>query len=357
MIIHQSELSEKLKVLKSISSAKLGEDVSGVLLKDKMLIANNFKTSIVVPLADCEENVCCIIPPTAIDFIISLPEGNVEITEKDKQLTIKSGTIKSKFSTYDAELFPETDTSEPDESKLLIEVKTSDFEKTVKQVMFACSKPNSTKPVYEGLLFDGDGTHLNIVACDGYRVAWNKIENTNVFKIVLDKEALNKAFSVADENIYIYANDNKSIIIKSGDYLIYSKLYQSEQFMDYSTTVPKTYKTVFNVERNQILSCFNRIGLCVADKKKQPAELNYSTDTLEISVSDTKIDIHETLSLHPMTSNEPVRIGVNIDFMKEALKAVTNESITVCMNGSLNQIIIQAEKLTQVLMPVRLKGN
>lgn len=278
MIIHQSELSEKLKVLKSISSAKLGDDLSGVLLKDKMLIANNFKTSIVVPLTDCEEAINCIIPPTAIDFIISLPEGNVEITEKDKQLIVKCGKIKSKFSTYDTELFPQTDTSKPDESKMLIDIKTSDLEKAVKQVMFACLKPNSEKPVYEGLLFDGDGTYLNIVACDGYRVAWNKLDNANVFKMVLDKEALNKAFSVADDNIYIYANDSKSIIIEAGEYLIYSKLYLAEQFMDYSITVPKTFKTVFNVERNQILSCFNRIGLCVSDKKKQPAELNYKRD-------------------------------------------------------------------------------
>lgn len=356
MIIHQSELSEKLKVLKSISSAKLGDDLSGVLLKDKMLIANNFKTAIVVPLTDCEEAINCIIPPTAIDFIISLPEGNVEITEKDKQLIVKCGKIKSKFSTYDTELFPQTDTSKPDESKMLIDIKTSDLEKAVKQVMFACLKPNSEKPVYEGLLFDGDGTYLNIVACDGYRVAWNKLDNANVFKMVLDKEALNKAFSVADDNIYIYANDSKSIIIEAGEYLIYSKLYLAEQFMDYSTTVPKTFKTVFNVERNQILSCFNRIGLCVSDKKKQPAELNYQNDTLDISVSGPMVDIHETLSLQPMTSNEPVRIGINIDFMKDALKSVTNESIMVCMNGSLEQIIIQDDLLKQVLMPVRLKG-
>lgn len=356
MIIHQSELSEKLKVLKSISSAKLGDDLSGVLLKDKMLIANNFKTAIVVPLTDCEEAINCIIPPTAIDFIISLPEGNVEITEKDKQLIVKCRKIKSKFSTYDTELFPQTDTSKPDESKMLIDIKTSDLEKAVKQVMFACLKPNSEKPVYEGLLFDGDGTYLNIVACDGYRVAWNKLDNANVFKMVLDKEALNKAFSVANDNIYIYANDSKSIIIEAGEYLIYSKLYLAEQFMDYSTTVPKTFKTVFNVERNQILSCFNRIGLCVSDKKKQPAELNYQNDTLDISVSGPMVDIHETLSLQPMTSNEPVRIGINIDFMKDALKSVTNESIMVCMNGSLEQIIIQDDKLKQVLMPVRLKG-
>lgn len=229
MIIHQNELSEKLKVLKSISSAKLGDDLSGVLLKDKMLIANNFKTAIVVPLTDCEEAINCIIPPTAIDFIISLPEGNVEITEKDKQLIIKCGKIKSKFNTYDTDLFPETNTSKPDENKLLIDIKTVDLEKAVKQVMYACAKPNSSKPVHEGLLFDGDGIYLNIVACDGYRVAWNKLDNTNEFKMVLDKEALNKAFSIADDNICIYSNDSKSIVIKAGEYLINSRLYLAEQ--------------------------------------------------------------------------------------------------------------------------------
>lgn len=356
MIIHQNELSEKLKILKSISSAKLGDDLSGVLLKDKMLIANNFKTAIVVPLTDCEEAINCIIPPTAIDFIISLPEGNVEITEKDKQLIIKCGKIKSKFNTYDTDLFPETNTSKPDENKLLIDIKTVDLEKAVKQVMYACAKPNSSKPVHEGLLFDGDGIYLNIVACDGYRVAWNKLDNTNEFKMVLDKEALNKAFSIADDNICIYSNDSKSIVIEAGEYLINSRLYLAEQFMDYSATVPKTFKTVFNVERSQILSCFNRIGLCVSDKKKYPAELNYQDDTLDISVKDPMVDIHETLSLQPITSNEPTRIGINIEFMKDALKSVTSESIMFCMNGGLNPIIIQDDKFTQVLMPMRLKG-
>lgn len=356
MIIHQSELSEKLKVLKSISSAKLGDDLSGVLLKDKMLIANNFKTSIVVPLTDCEEAIKCIIPPTAIDFIISLPEGNVEITEKDKQLIVKCGKIKSKFSTYDTELFPQTDTSKPDENKMLIDVKTSDFEKIVKQIMFACSKSSPNKPAQEGILFESDGTFLNIVACDGYRVAWNKLENTNVFKMVLDKEALNKAFSVADDNICIYANGSKSIIIEAGEYLIYSKLYLAEQFTEYAIAFADKHKIVFDVERSEILACFNRIALCVPDKKKQPATLNYSNDTIDISVSDPRIDIHETITLKPLSDNASIRIGVNIDFMKDALKAVTNDRVTICMNESLNPIVIQDDEFKQVVLPMRLKG-
>lgn len=356
MIIHQSELSEKLKVLKSISSAKLGDDLSGVLLKDKMLIANNFKTSIVVPLTDCEEAINCIIPPTAIDFIISLPEGNVEITEKDKQLIVKCGKIKSKFSTYDTELFPQTDASKPDESKMLIDVKTPDFEKIVKQIMFACSKSNPDKPAQEGILFESDGTFLNIVACDGYRVAWNKLENTNVFKMVLDKEALNKAFSVADDNICIYANDSKSIIIEAGEYCIYSKLYQAEQFTDYTKAFSGAYKIVFAVNRSEILSCFNRIALCVPDKKKLPAVLNYLNDSVDISISDPRIDIHEAIALKPSAHNESIKIGVNIDFMKDALKATTDETITFCMNGNLNPIVIKDGLFKQVVLPMRLKG-
>jgi len=356
MILKQSELSEKLKVLKSISAAKLGTDVTGVLLKDKMLIANNFKTSIIVPLAECEDEENYIIPSMAIDFIISLPEGDVEIIEKNNQLTIKSGKIKSKFSTYEVDSFPQTDTSIPDESKLLIDIKAADLERLVKQIVFASAKPNTSKPVHEGLLFDGDGTYLNIVACDGYRIAWNKVENENVFKMVLDKEALNKAFSVADEKIYIYAKDDKSVIIEAGDYRIYSKLHLEGQFMDYTKVFPKTSTTMLTVENHKLLSCFNRLGLCVPDKRKNPAEVNYKNDTLDISISDVKVDIHETLSLKPITSSDAVRIGVNIDFMKDALKAVAGDNITVCMNSGENPILIEDDMFKQLVMPMRLKG-
>lgn len=356
MILKQSELSEKLKVLKSISAAKLGEDLTGVLLKDKMLIANNFKTSIVVPLVECEDNESYIIPSMAIDFIISLPESDVEIIEKNNQLTIKSGKIKSKFSTYEVDSFPQTDTSIPDESKLLIDINAADLERLVKQIAFASAKPNTNKPVHEGLLFDGDGTYLNIVACDGHRIAWNKCENENVFQMVLDKEALNKAFSVADEKIYIYAKDNKSVIIEAGEYRIYSKLHLEGQFIDYTAIFPKTSTTVYTAETHKLLSCFNRLSLCVPDKKKKPAELNYQNDTLDISVSDAMVDIHESVSLKPIASGESIRMGVNIDFMKDALKAVVGENITVCMNSGDNPILIQDDMFKQLVMPMRLKG-
>ena len=356
MTLNQSELSEKLKVLKSISVAKLNEEAQGVLLKDKMLIANNFKTSIVVPLADCEETESYIIPPKAIDFIIGLPEGNVEIVNEDKQLTVKCGKIKSKFSTYDTELFPETNTNPPDEAKLLVNAKSVDLEKTVKQVMFACSKSNPSKPVHEGLMFESDGQVLNIVACDGYRMAWQKISNSNEFKIVLDKEALQKAFAIAEEDISIYENDKKSIIIKAGDYEICSKLYEAEKFVQYEKVYPKTHKISFKVNRNEILNCFNRLSLCISEKRKYPAVLEFNSETLNISTADEKVNINETLSLTEINGNEEIKIGANIDYMKEALKAASSDEVTFRMNSAGEAIAITDDSLKQIILPVRLKG-
>ncbi len=356
MIFNQNELSEKLKVLKSICAAKLNEEVQGVLLKDKMLIANNFKTSIVVPLEDCDESESYIIPPKAIDFIIGLPEGNIEIVDDDKQLTVKCGKIKSKFSTYDTELFPETNTNPPDETKLLINAKSSDLEKTVKQVMFACSKSNPKKPVHEGLMFESDGQVLNIVACDGYRMAWQKLSNSNEFKIALDKEALQKAFAIAEENICIYENDKKSIIIKASDYEICSKLYEAETFVQYKKVFPTTHKISFKVNRNEILNCFNRLSLCISEKKKYPAALEFNSETLNISTADERVDINETLSLTEINGDEKIRIGVNIDFMKEALKASTADELIFKMNSGLEAIAITDGSLDQIILPTRLKG-
>lgn len=356
MILHQSELSEKLKVLKSISTSNLNKEVQGVLLKDKMLIANNFKTSIVVPLADCEGTENYIIPPIAIDFIIGLPEGNVELMKDGQQLVVKCGKIKSKFSTCDVELFPETSTEPPDEDKLLVDIKSSELEKKVKQVMFACSKSNPAKPVHEGLMFESDGKILNIVACDGYRMAWQKISNSNEFKIALDKEALQKAFTIAEEDICIYENDKKSIIIKVGDYEICSKLYEAEKFVPYKTVYPASHKISFKVNRCEILNCFNRLSLCISEKRKYPAALEFDNEILSVSSSDEKVNINESLSLTEINGNEKIRIGVNIDFMKEALKASTAEEVTFKLNSGLEAIAISDGSLDQIVLPLRLKG-
>ncbi len=92
------------------------------------------------------------------------------------------------------------------------------------------------------------------------------------------------------------------------------------------------------------------------DKKKLPAVLNYLNDSVDISISDPRIDIHEAIALKPSAHNESIKIGVNIDFMKDALKATTDETITFCMNGSLNPIVIKDGLFKQVVLPMRLKG-
>lgn len=358
MILQKSELSEKLKFLKSIGNVTLGQDDQGVLLKNGFLIANNLKTSVVVPLKNSDKNEEILIPTRAIDFIANLSDGNVEIKYKNNQINVIQGKVKCKFSTRNPQEYPETDMDAPEIKSLLFTIKARELENIVKQVWFACSKKSETKPVMEGILFEGDNSKLSIVASDGYRLAWKQIDiDTNIsFKVAIEKEAIQKVLSIADADIAIYQKSKKSICFVAGEYQIESVLLMAEQFIDYKNLFPTRYSTEFNVNRDQLLYCFNRMSVSIENKKRTPAVLEHSENNiLSISCADNTADISENIVLAKDEFKEPLKIGVNIDYLKDALKASDQEVLTIRATGSVNPIILNDGSLQQLVLPVRLK--
>lgn len=360
MILQKSELSEKLNFLKSIGNIVLGQDDQGVLLKYGFLIANNLKTSVVVPLSNSSENEEIIIPTRATDFISRLSEGNIEIKYKNNQLNVVQGKVKCKFSTRDPQAYPETDIAPAKDAALLFTIKASELENAVKQVGFACAKKSETKPVMEGLLFDGENTQLNIVASDGYRLAWKQIdiESKINFKVAIEKEAIQKVLSIADTDISVYQKNSKSICFVSGEYQIESTLLMAEQFIDYKKLFTGSHSTKFNVNRDELLSCFNRMSVSIENKKRTPAVLEHNeNNVLGISCADNTADISENIILAQDKFKEPLKIGVNIDFLKDALKASNQDTLTITATGSVNPLILYDGSLKQLVLPVRLKGE
>lgn len=360
MVFKQDELSEKLAVLKSLGKIKLADDIDGVLLKNGMLIANNLKTSIVVPLTTETDDEEFIIPTLAIDFISSLPSTTFDMECDDNSLTVKSGKIKCKFNTKPASNYPETNTNSPDINKKLFQVKTEDLEKAVKQIVFACGTEKCAKPEFAGVLFEGEEDMLNIVTCDGFRIAWKKwrVPGIKRFKLLIEREALMKALSVANEEILFCLNDKKSICIQAGDYEITTRLMNETAYADYKSVFPENYTTTFAVKRQVMLSCLNRLSICINNKMRHPAVLEHNESyLLRISSMDEQSDIDETIALDTDSDiTENLRIGVNISYMKDALKAATDDVCTLKFSGALSPIVISDDGLEQMILPMRLKG-
>lgn len=359
MKFNTKELSVKLNALKSIANVKFGQDLQGVLLKNNLLIANNLKTEMIVPISKEEDSFECIIPPVAIDFISSLHSDSVELVEEDNQLTVVCESVNCKFATRKGHDYPETNTSLPDENNLLFRIDKDVFQEAVKQVLFACAKQNASKPAMEGVLFEGENDCLNIVACDGFRVAWKKISMPSIksFKAVLNKEVLQKLLSLAEGDLSFYIDGITSIVITVGDYQIRSKLFIASQFIDFRAVFPTEYIAVFSVKRDLLLDCFNRLSICIANKKTTPAIFEQvKSDLINISSADQQVKLNETIPVDSDAFEKSVKIGMNVEFMKEALKASSQDNLIIKVSNSRKPLIISDSSLNQIIMPVRLKG-
>lgn len=205
MRIEKTELSNKLKHFKNIITDKdLG---SSVLFKNNQLMASDYSLSMTATLSTNTDE-SFVIPKNAIELIEKLPAGTLDITEKDENITIKSTNGRSRFKTFPANTL---DFEVPEvENNLLFEIDSEKLLNAIKSVLYAVPV-NPVKPVMGGVKVESNGTHLNIVACDGYRVAWNKIEYSGNLNVVIPRKTIEKLLSLnLSGNIAL--DGNKDII-------------------------------------------------------------------------------------------------------------------------------------------------
>lgn len=253
MIIEKTELSEKLKNLKSVSSPKLSDtNVQGVLFRDGCLIANNQMIAMRVVLFEEPAEETFVIPLDAIAFIEKLPSEEVEVTcGNNNEVKVKCGKIKGRFPSIAPELFPETSTENIVEGAD-VRLAAKDIEKKVNQIMYACPT-SASKPIFQGILFDGKGKNINLVACDGYRVSVNQLSTTQKIYVVIPKEAMQKALSVINPDSDFLIKDGKTeVILHTGEYTIYAKNLSGE-YIDYKAAFPKESAATFYVDKKDLV--------------------------------------------------------------------------------------------------------
>lgn len=353
MTIEKSEIAEKLKKLKSIGSPKLKDEPQGVLLKDNCLIANNLSIAMQVPITPVTDETF-VIPMNAIDLIEKLPNGSVDISCNDKNVvTVQSGKIKSKFPTLDTEQFPELEvikgSSHPD-----FQFPFSDIEQSINQIIYACPS-NSPKPIYTGILFDGNGKSMNLVACDGYRLSLIQLHTSQQLNVVVPKEAMQKAIAVGDsESDFKLYKQDKRVILSVGEYTIYAKLITGE-YLDYRAALPKEAVLTTRINKNEFIGCLNRSIICCGTEKGTCTILESNADTQHITVGiKSRVNkFSENIDTENRIDTE-MKMGINAKYLLDAVKASDEESVTLQYAGDVKPLLVCDTVLRQMVLPVRL---
>lgn len=354
MLIEQREIAKELKKLKSITPNNKITEANGVLFKNNMLTASNLEITVTAKLEvnSVEE---FVIPLKAIEYIESLPAGEIKITANGNRLYIESKLGKTAFATFKIDDFPHYYVADISEQEANLGYDSEELAEAIDKVLYACGV-NSARSVMNGILLRGDGEHLNIVGCDGFRLAWNQIAYKGKVDVVIPKGTIQKVLALGLQgNIELYAiEDNKKAVFKTDKYTVYTQLLVGDYIKYEPMFTEEGYDTKASVKRAELLESVARSVICSGDKNNAKTILESTEDgNLAITVNSAIAEFREVVNVFS-DINDDIKIGFNPRFLIECLKASDEDNIDIYYKNAQKALWLLDGSIKQLVLPVRM---
>lgn len=364
----KEELLNKINIVQKAVSSKSTMPITECILINAddegiRLTANNLELAI--ETSCMKENIIISKKGTAaleakmfLEIIRNLPEDNVSMqTDNKNVVTIKSGRSEFKILSLPGDDFPKIP---PVEKSVKYEIKSGIFKNMIKQTIFSAAV-DDIKPILTGELIEIKEDCFNIVAIDGFRVAFRKTpinnENDNISAVVPAKtlNEISRILTDEESSIEIYFTENH-ILFETSEFILVSRLLEGE-FFKYEQSFINEYTTAVEISRQEFLNAIERATLVSRDSKKNPVELSIEKEKIVIT-SNTDIGTsYEEVAVK--TEGNELKIGFNPKYLIDALKAVEDDVITAEFMSSLSPCIIENSKdesYKYLILPLRIKN-
>ena len=367
-------ICEKDKLIKGLNSVvKSVPNKTTMPILEGILIQTN-SNELKLTSYDLEIGIECIIEATvqeegatvvnAIMFseiIRKLPSTDITITVNENNLlVIECEGSLYKLTTMNPNEFPELPQINVDNS---IEVEQSSLKNMIRKTIFAVSSEEN-KPIFTGCLFEVKNNKLNVVAVDGFRLAWKNIylnNNVNDFSVVIPGKTLNEINKIIlDSFDYIKIGISKNqALFEMENCKVVTRLLDGE-FLNYSSVVPQNWETRIRANKSSLQSCFERISLISASsiekEKKYPVKVTVDIGKVVISCTNQTGDAKEEMYL--TTEGKNIEIGFNPKYFLDALKVIDDEEVFVDFGTNISPCIIRPvenEDYVYMILPIRLR--
>ena len=350
-------ICEKEKLLKAINSVTKAIAVrttmpilEGILIQtnenDIKLTCYDLELGIEYIIKDCDvkEQGATVVNATMFSEIIrKLPDTDINISINDNNLlVIECEGSLYKLATMNPDEFPELPSINVENT---VEIEQNTLKDMIRKTIFAISSED-TRPIFTGCLFEVKNNKLNVVAVDGFRLAWkNKFLQSEAkdFKAVIPGRTLNELNKIILDSydlIKIGISKNQALF-EIENCKIVTRLLDG-QFLDYDRVIPNNWETRIRVNKNSILDCFERISLISASsiekEKKYPVIVNVEVGKFTISCSNQTGDAKEEIYL--TTEGKDLEIGFNPKYFLDVLRNIDDEEIYINFGTSISPCVI-----------------
>ena len=296
------------------------------------------------------------------EIIRRLPDSEISISLDDKNLlVIECEGSLYKLATMNPDEFPELPKISIENS---IELEQTSLKEMIRKTIFAVSTEEN-RPIFTGCLFEIKNNKLNVVAVDGFRLAWKSKflqSKTNDFTAVIPGRTLNEINKIildSYDTIKIGVAKNQALF-EMENCKIVTRLLDGE-FLNYSSVIPENWETRIRVDKSAIQECFERISLIssssIEKEKKYPVKVNIDIGKVTISCTNQTGDAKE--EIYVSTEGKNLEAGFNPKYFLDALRNIDDEEIFVDFGTSISPCIIrpvdEEGDYTYMILPIKLK--
>ena len=365
---------EKEKILKAINSVTKAVAskttmpiLEGILIQtnDKEVKLTTYDLEIGIEYiidADIKEQGATVVNAIMFSEIIrKLPDTDINISLNEKNLlVIECEGSLYKLATMNPDEFPELPQINVENS---ISIEQNTLKEMIRKTIFAVSTEEN-RPIFTGCLFEIKNNKLNVVAVDGFRLAWKSKflqNNSNDFTAVIPGRTLNEVNKIildSFDTIKIGVAKNQALF-EMENCKIVTRLLDGE-FLNYSSVIPENWETRVRVNRNNVQNCFERISLIssssIEKEKKYPVKVSIDIGKVTISCTNQTGDAKE--EMYVSTEGQNLEAGFNPKYFLDALRAIDDEEIFVDFGTSISPCIIRPVEdgdYIYMILPIRLK--
>ena len=369
-------ICEKDKILKALNSVTKAVAVrttmpilEGILIQTNdneiKLTTYDLEIGIEYIINDCkvEEQGATVVNAIMFTEIIRrLPDTDISIEVNDKNLlVIECEGSLYKLATMNPDEFPELPKISVENS---IEIEQTILKDMIRKTIFAVSTEEN-RPIFTGCLFEIANNKLNVVAVDGFRLAWkskflqNKVNN---FSAVIPGRTLNEINKILIDSfdmIKIGVAKNQ-VLFEMENCKIVTRLLDGE-FLNYSSVIPETWETRVRVNKSILQDCFERVSLISASsiekEKKYPVKVTVDIGKVTISCTNQTGDAKE--EIYVSTEGKNLEAGFNPKYFLDALRAIDDPEVFIDFGSSISPCIIRPTEengdYIYMVLPIRMK--
>lgn len=298
------------------------------------------------------------LPPKPISDLLDAVDGDITISVNEQhKAELVSGRTRIRLAGFDPEempVCPSFDTSAWDHT-----LPADLLMGAVRSVAHAVA-PDDSRPTLAGINLCVAGGMLTLAAADGFRLAVRTLEvDAPDLSVIAQGKTLAKAAGMlgAATSARLIVDANESTLLVDSEVGCWAIRLIEGQFPDFNRIIPRDAPIGVTVDRADLLRALSLVQHVEQTTRGNRVWLSIIPDSIEVRASGVDHDQEaEAIIGATLDRGDPIRIGVNERYLREAVGAIGATSVVVEMTAPGTPILVRNangdRSCLQVTMPM-----